>query len=88
MRGLFGRSSYDGALLLLHARSAHSAGIPFSLDVAFLDPDLTVVATTRLRPWTVALPRRGCAHVLEAESGAFERWRLVPGDKIELREPS
>jgi uncharacterized membrane protein (UPF0127 family) len=87
-RGLLGRDTFDGALLLLRTRSVHSAGMRFPLDVAFLDADLVVVATTRLRPWGLALPRRGCAHVLEAQAGAFERWRLVPGDKIELRETS
>lgn len=85
-RGLLGRASYDGALVLLGTRSAHSAGIRFPIDVAFLDRDMTVRSTTTMRPWTVSLPRRGCAHVLEARAGAFERWRLSPGDRIEIRE--
>lgn len=87
-RGLLGRESFDGALLLLRTRAVHSAGMRFALDVAFLDAELVVASVTRLRPWSMALPRRGCAHVLEARAGAFERWRLVPGDKIELRETS
>lgn len=87
-RGLLGHSRYDGALLLRRTRSVHSVGMRFPMDVAFLDDALTVTAVTRLRPWSVALPRRGCRHVLEAQAGAFERWRLAPGDQIEIREPT
>ena len=88
LHGLRGRAGYEGALLVLHARSLHSAGMRFALDVAFLDARMAVVATTRLRPWSIALPRRGGMHVLAAQAGAFERWRLALGDEIELREPS
>lgn len=86
-RGLIGHSSYDGALLLRHTRSVHSVGMRFPLDVAFLDRELTLVATSRLRPWGVALPRRGGCHVLVAQAGSFERWRLRTGDQLEIREP-
>ncbi len=85
-RGLVGHKQYDGALLLMRTRSVHTAGIRFPVDVAFLDKELQVVATTRLRAWSIALPRRGTTHVLEAQAGAFERWRLKPGDQIEIRE--
>lgn len=85
-RGLLGHNRYDGALLLVRARAVHTAGVRFPVDVAFLDKDLQVLATTRVRAWSVALPRRGAAHVLEAQAGSFERWRLKPGDQIEIRE--
>jgi uncharacterized membrane protein (UPF0127 family) len=85
-RGLLGHKHYDGALLLMRTRSVHTAGMRFPVDVAFLDKELRVLATTRLRTWSVALPRRGAAHVLEAQAGAFERWRLKPGDQVEIRE--
>ncbi|HVC14505.1 MAG TPA: DUF192 domain-containing protein [Acidimicrobiales bacterium] len=85
-RGLLGRPHYDGALLLMGTRSVHTAGMRFPVDVAFLDKDLQVLAVTRVRTWSVALPRRGAAHVLEARAGAFERWRLKPGDQVEIRE--
>lgn len=85
-RGLLGHARYDGALLLIGTRSVHTAGLRFPVDVAFLDKEMTVVATTTVRPWGVTMPRRGCAHVLEAQAGAFERWRLRPGDRIEIRE--
>ncbi len=85
-RGLLGHRQYDGALLLMRTRSVHTAGMRFPIDVAFLDKELQVVATTKVRTWSLALPRRGAMHVLEAQAGAFERWRLRPGDKIEIRE--
>ncbi len=85
-RGLLGHKQYDGALLLMRTRSVHTAGMRFPVDVAFLDKDLHVVATTTLRTWSLALPRRGAAHVLEAQAGAFERWRLARGDQVEIRE--
>lgn len=88
MRGLVGRPGYEGALLVLGWRSAHSCGMRFPLDVAFLDEELVVVATAKLRPWSVSLPRRGACHVLQARMGAFERWELRPGDKVEIRETS
>ena len=84
-RGLLGREGIDGALLLRPARSVHSLGMKFTLDVAFCDSDLTVVRTVCLRPGRITRPllRSGC--VLEAECGAFDRWRLRPGDKLEVR---
>ena len=87
-RGLLGRTHYDGALLLIGTRAVHTAGMRFPVDVAFLDEDLHVLATAKLRTWSVALPRRGAAHVLEAQAGAFERWRLAAGDQVEIRETS
>ena len=86
-RGLIGRRDFDGAMLLVRTRSVHSFGVPYALDVAFLDRELNVVATVRLRKWAMTRPRKGCCHVLEARAGSFERWRLRPGDRVELREP-
>ena len=84
-RGLLGRDGIDGAILLRPARSVHTFGMKLAIDVAFCDSGLTVVRTLCLPPGRVTRPslRRGC--VLEAESGAFERWRLRPGDTLEIR---
>jgi len=38
-----------------------------------------------LVPWRVSLIVRRAAFVIEAEAGAFERWRLREGDRVELR---
>ena len=86
-KGLIGRSDYEGAFLIPRTSGAlHSVGMRFALDVAFLDRDLAVVDTVHLAPWGVTRPRRRCRTVLEAQSGAFERWRLRPGDRLELHD--
>ncbi|HEX4083044.1 MAG TPA: DUF192 domain-containing protein [Acidimicrobiales bacterium] len=87
-RGLFGRSDDQAALLLPGTRSIHTAGVSHPVDAAFLDRDLTVLATVRLNPWRVALPRPGARSVLASSAGSFERWRLSPGDRLEIRETS
>ena len=84
-RGLIGKKSCEGALLLRHTRSVHTVGMRFAIDVAFLTGDLEVIAVSCLRPYRLGLPRRGGRAVLEAEAGAFERWRLSPGDRLEIK---
>jgi uncharacterized membrane protein (UPF0127 family) len=84
--GLLGRDSIDGALLLRPARSVHSLGMRFPIDVAFCDRDLVVVRMLRLRPGRVTRPSLRACCVIEAEAGAFERWRLHPGDRLEVKE--
>jgi len=84
-RGLSGRDECAGALLLPRTRSVHTIGMRFAIDVAFLDRDLVVVGTKTLPPNRVGLPRRHVRSVLEAEAGAFERWELQVGDRLELK---
>ena len=67
------------------ARAVHTIGMRFAIDVAFCDKEMVVVGMTRLRPWRMSLPRRHGRSVLEAEAGAFERWGLRLGDRLELR---
>ena len=86
MRGLLGRSGYDGALVLSRTRSVHTIAMRFAIDVAFLDRELVVIDTVHLPPWRMTLPRLRCRSVLEAQGGAFERWGLRAGDRLELRE--
>jgi uncharacterized membrane protein (UPF0127 family) len=84
-RGLLGKKSYEGAMLLRGTRSVHTIGMRFAIDVAFLTTDMRVVAVVTLRPQRIALPRRGGRSVLEAQAGAFERWALAPGDLLEIK---
>ena len=84
-RGLLGKKSYEGAMLLRGTRSVHTIGMRFAIDVAFLSDDLRVVAVVTMRPQRIALPRRGGRSVLEAQAGAFERWALTPGDLLEIK---
>src|ERR1017187_293372 len=84
-RGLLGKKSYEGAMLLRGTRSVHTIGMRFAIDVAFLSDDLRVVAVVTMRPQRIAFPRRGGRSVLEAQAGAFERWALTPGDLLEIK---
>jgi hypothetical protein len=84
-RGLLGQTGYQGAMVLPRTRSVHTFGMRFAVDVAICDKDMVVIGVTRLRPWRISVPRRGGRSVVEAQAGAFERWGLKPGDKLELR---
>jgi uncharacterized protein len=84
-RGLLGRDGFEGALVLWPCRHVQTARMKFTLDVAMCDVDGRVLRTCTLPPWRVSPLLRGTAFVIEAEAGAFERWRLRTGDVIELR---
>ena len=84
-KGLLGRDGYEGAMVLTRTRSIHTVGMRFAIDVAFCDRDLLVLGVARVPPLRLALPRRKCRTVIEAEAGAFERWGLRAGDRLELR---
>src|SRR5262245_16154641 len=76
VRGLLGRDGIDGALLLRPARSVHTLGMRFPIDVAFCDRDLNVLCTKRLSRNRVSLPVWEARCVVEAEAGAFAEWHL------------
>jgi uncharacterized membrane protein (UPF0127 family) len=85
-QGLLDRDGLAGAMLIRPARSVHSVGMQFTLDVAVCDKELVVLRTLCLRPNRLTRPSlKGCC-VIEAECGAFERWHLHPGDALEIRE--
>ncbi len=86
LKGLLGRDGLDGALLIRPAKSVHTLGMRFAIDVAFCAKDLVVVDVVTMPPNRFARPRPKAHCVIEAESGAFERWRLVPGDALEIRQ--
>ncbi len=85
LRGLLGRDGVEGALVLPHSRSVHTVGMRFPIDVAFCDRRLTVIDTVHMRPHRIGRPRLRARYVIEAEAGAFERWRLKPGDQLEIK---
>jgi uncharacterized membrane protein (UPF0127 family) len=86
MQGLLDRDGIDGAILIRPARSVHTVGMQFPIDVAICDKELVVVRTLCLRPGRLTRPSLKGACVIEAESGAFDRWNLRPGDQLEVRE--
>jgi uncharacterized membrane protein (UPF0127 family) len=85
LKGLLGRDGLEGALLLRPARSVHTIGMRFAIDVAFCDRSMQVVAVRTLRPYRMTTPRWRSACVVEAAAGAFERWGLQVGDQLEVR---
>jgi hypothetical protein len=85
-RGLLGRDGFDGALLLVPARSVHSLGMRFPLDVAWCDRDLQVVRIVRLAPRRLTRSVLRAHAVLEAEAGSFARWNLTVGDRLERQD--
>jgi uncharacterized membrane protein (UPF0127 family) len=85
-KGLLGRDSLEGALLLEPARSVHTLGMRFDIDVAFLDAEGVVRRAVRMRRHRVGLPCFSARSVVEAEAGAFARWNLSVGQKLEVVE--
>jgi uncharacterized membrane protein (UPF0127 family) len=85
-RGLLGRDDFTGALVFRKCRQVHTAGMRFAIDVAFCDADERVIRISTLRPWRVSPVVWRSRLVIEAESGAFERWSLRVGDRVEVKE--
>ncbi len=84
-KGLLGRDHLEGALFIDGCRSVHSFSMGFELDVAFLDKNMEVIRTMRLRRHRMTLPVLQARSVIEAEAGAFGRWELKVGDVLEIR---
>lgn len=85
-RGLLGRNGVEGALLLDPARSVHTVGMRFPIDVAWLDSELTVLRTARLARYRLSRPMPRARSVLEAEAGSFASWGLKVGDRLERKD--
>jgi uncharacterized membrane protein (UPF0127 family) len=85
LRGLLGRDQLDGAIVLRPATSVHTIGMRFPIDVAFCDRELVVLTTISMRRNRMGRPRLKSRCIIEAEAGAFERWRLRAGDRLEIQ---
>jgi uncharacterized membrane protein (UPF0127 family) len=85
LKGLLGRDGIEGALLLRPARSVHTIGMRFPLDVAYCDGELRVLRTVGMKPYRIGRPQLRARCVIEAEAGAFAHWELRPGDELEIR---
>jgi len=84
-KGLLGRDGVEGALLLTKARSVHTLGMRFPIDVAFCDADLRVLRVTTMPRHRIGRPCLKARCVIEAEAGAFAHWELRPGDRLEVK---
>ncbi|MFB6556355.1 DUF192 domain-containing protein [Streptomyces sp. NPDC056405] len=85
-KGLLGRDSVDGAILLSPANSVHTFRMRMPIDVAYLDRRLTVIAMRTMRPGRLGMPRWRARHVLEAEAGAMAGWGVRVGVRMEVVE--
>lgn len=81
-RGLLGRDTIDGALLLTPAGSIHTFRMRFAIDVAYLTRDLTVLAIRTMPPDRLGAPRLRSRHILEATAGSMAKWALLPGVQV------
>ena len=84
--GIAGRDEIEGALLLERTRWVHTIGVRFPIDVAFLDPEGVVLKTVTMRRRHIGMPMLRARSVVEARAGAFARWGLRLGDRLEVRE--
>jgi uncharacterized protein len=87
-KGLLGRNSVEGALVLPRCRWVHTVGMRFAIDVAHLDEHGVVMRTTTMRRHRIGMPVWRAEMVIEASAGAFERWRMCVGDVVEVRQAS
>lgn len=55
-RGLLGQDGVEGALLITPCGSVHSFRMRFTIDVAYLDRKLNVVAVHTMKPGRLGLP--------------------------------
>ncbi len=85
-RGLLGRESVDGALVIRPCRAVHTLGMKFPIDVAFVDSDGVVMKTLQMQRNRIGIPVKHARVVIEAQAGAFARWGLHVGDVVEIRE--
>lgn len=85
LRGVLGRDQLDGALLIRPARSVHTFGVTFTIDVAYCDAEMCVVDVVTMVPNRLGRPRLRARSVIEAPKGSFERWGVRPGDQLEVR---
>ncbi|MGQ5635360.1 MULTISPECIES: DUF192 domain-containing protein [unclassified Streptomyces] len=81
-KGLLGRDSIEGAMLLSPAGAVHTFRMRIPIDVAYLDRTLTVIAVHTMHPNRLGLPRLRSRHVLEAGAGVMEGWGLRVGARV------
>ncbi len=85
MRGLLGRPPLLAleALLIKPCSSVHTIGMKYSIDLAYLDKEWTIIKTVNtLKPWRMsACPS---AHmVLELLGGSLDQLQLPSGTQLE-----
>ncbi len=83
-RGLLGRASFAGVLVIRPCRQVHSFGMRFPIDVIWCDGDGRVLRIVALRPQRMTRLVWRSRFVLEAELGTATGWGLKDGDLLEV----
>ncbi len=84
-QGLAGRTQIDGVLVLRPCRHVHTFGMRVPIDVAFCDRDGFVLHVASLVPRRISRPVPRAYFAIEAAAGSFDRWKVGPGDVIEVK---
>ncbi|MEE9208138.1 MAG: DUF192 domain-containing protein [Gemmatimonadota bacterium] len=87
LRGLLGRPEPKPGegLLIQPCSGVHMMGMKYPLDVAFLGPDGSVVATYHaLKPGKKSKWHRAAKQALEVRAGTLEQTGTQPGDRLSV----
>jgi uncharacterized membrane protein (UPF0127 family) len=85
-RGLLGRDSIDGVLVLRPCRQVHTIGMRFPIDVAFCARDGRVLRVVTMPPGRVSRMVWRSRFVVEAAAGSFEALGVRRGSIVIVRE--
>ena len=85
-KGLSGQTQIEGALVIPNCRWVHTFGMRVPIDVAYLDADGNVIKTVQMSKMRLGAPVWSARTVVEAQKGAFARWGINVGNKIEVRD--
>jgi hypothetical protein len=83
-RGLLGRDQIDGVLVLEPCRAVHTIRMRMPIDVIWCAADGRVLRIATMKPGRVSRPVLRARFVIEAATGAADRWRLGVGDDLEV----
>lgn len=84
-KGLSGQTHIQGAFVIPNCRWVHTFGMRVAIDIAYLDADGNVIKTVQMSKMRLGAPMWHARTVVEAEKGAFARWGINVGNKIEVR---
>ena len=85
-KGLSGQTHIEGALVIPNCRWVHTFGMRVPIDIAYLDADGNVIKTVHMSKMRLGAPVWNARTVVEAQKGAFARWGINVGNKIEVRD--
>ena len=83
-RGLLGRDHIEGGFVIRPCRQVHTFGMRVPIDALFCDGEGRLLRVVHLPPRRVSRPVLRSRFVVEAAGGAADRWRVRPGDVLEL----